>query len=164
MQKFDFQICHIPGKELYTADTLSRAPVAVADQDALKLQEEVETFISEVTHQLADRQLQEYCAKQAEDPVCSQVVEFSESQWPHKRLLLPQLIPYWKVKESFSVSNELLLFNDRIVIPEAMRKDVVRKLHEGHLGIEKCRQRLRTSVWWPNANKQVSDLIENCPE
>ena len=136
MQKFDFQICHIPGKKLYAADTLSRATVAVADQDALELQEEVETFISEVTHQLADRQLQEYCAKQAEDPVCSQVVEFSESQWPHKRLLLPQLIPYWKVKESFSVS----LLGERIFLGKQQASFVHRSHRYPGSNAERCRE------------------------
>ena len=33
--KFDYTVCHVPGKHLYTADTLSRAPVAGSDDDSL---------------------------------------------------------------------------------------------------------------------------------
>ena len=30
------------------------------------------------------------------------------------------------------------------------------------LGITKCRERARTSVWWPGMSKQVEDLVKNC--
>ena len=37
---------HVPGKNLHTADTLSRAPVSKGDDDSL--QEEVEAFVNGV--------------------------------------------------------------------------------------------------------------------
>ena len=38
LAKFDYSIHHVPGKELYTADTLSRAPTETSDkEDKVKL-------------------------------------------------------------------------------------------------------------------------------
>ena len=34
--------------------------------------------------------------------------------------------------------------------------------HEGHIGIVKCKDRLRGKVWWPNIDQDVSDLIAKC--
>lgn len=32
--------------------------------------------------------------------------------------------------------------NERIVIPEMLRKEILNKLHIGHMGIEKCKLRI----------------------
>ena len=42
--RYDYTIEHVPGKLLYTADTLSRSPVSVAELRELSLQEEAELF------------------------------------------------------------------------------------------------------------------------
>ena len=51
---------------------------------------------------------------------------------------------------------------NRLVIPVSMRLDVLDKLHEGHQGITKCRERAKTSVWWPGLSKQLEELVNNC--
>ena len=51
MAKFDYTIHHVPGKLLYAADTLSRAPTKTTNHGA-DLPEEVETFIDSVTESL----------------------------------------------------------------------------------------------------------------
>ena len=165
--RFDFTIRHVPGKLLYTADTLSRAPLAETDADSLELQEEVETFISEVTKQVLppteQQPLETYCQKQAEDPVCSKVMEYCKSGWPRKHLLQPELIPYWKLRSSLTMCNHLLLYN-RIIIPISLQKEVMKRIHEGHQGIERCRMRVRSSVWWPNISSQVTEMVKKCPK
>uniref|UniRef100_A0A3B1ISF7 Gypsy retrotransposon integrase-like protein 1 n=1 Tax=Astyanax mexicanus TaxID=7994 RepID=A0A3B1ISF7_ASTMX len=36
------------------------------------------------------------------------------------------------------------------------------KLHEGHQGVVKCRERARQSVWWPGLSQQLNELVLNC--
>ena len=47
LTKFDYHVCHVPGKLLFTADALSRAPMSETG-DGL-LQDEVESFVEGVT-------------------------------------------------------------------------------------------------------------------
>ena len=49
----------------------------------------------------------------------------------------------------------------RLVIPTIMHLDILDKLHEGHLGITKCHERAKRSVWWPGLSKQLEDMIQN---
>ena len=54
------------------------------------------------------------------------------------------------------------MYASRIVIPSALRQDVLEKLHEGHQGIVKCRRRAVQSVWWPGLSRNIKELIDNC--
>ncbi len=74
-----------------------------------------------------------------------------------------ELRAYWKAKESFSVGEGLLLFNSRIVVPSAMHREVLSKIHQGHQGIERCLLRARCSVWWPGITHHIKQLIQGCP-
>ena len=56
----------------------------------------------------------------------------------------------------------LLMKGNRLVIPVSMRLDVLDKLHEGHQGITKCRERAKTSFWWPGLSKKLEELVNNC--
>ena len=53
--------------------------------------------------------------------------------------------------------------DDRVIIPSALRLDVLDKIHTGHQGIQKYRERAKSGVWWPNLSKQIEDLVRECP-
>ncbi|XP_062512805.1 uncharacterized protein K02A2.6-like [Corticium candelabrum] len=164
LARYDFTIEHVPGKLLYTADTLSRAPLQEQITED-SLQDDVETFINEVVANLpttTDR-LQTYREAQARNATCAQVMQYSESQWPDKCPEETSLIPFWRVRSLLTVHNDLLLYNNRVVIPDELRKDVLTKIHEGHQGIVRCRQRAHTSVWWPRITQQIYQLVQQCP-
>ena len=44
----------------------------------------------------------------------------------------------------------------------SMQKEILQKLHDGHQGIQRCRLRAKTSVWWPGISKQINDVTEQC--
>ena len=52
----------------------------------------------------------------------------------------------------------ILLRGSRLVIPASLA-DVLDKLHSGHQGIAKCRQRARDSVWWPGIGRQLEGSV-----
>jgi hypothetical protein len=52
LMRYTFDIVHVPGKELYTADTLSRAPRATPEKSDLSLEQEVTSFVNHVIQYL----------------------------------------------------------------------------------------------------------------
>ena len=166
LSKFDYSIEHVPGKLMYTADTLSRAPVAMPGESCQKQQDENEMFVSAITEALpgSETRLQQYKKAQDLNPECKAVKEYCRRGWPQKHRVPDNLKKYWEARGLLTVHNDLLLYNGRIVIPEALQRETLRKIHEGHQGIGRCRMRIRESVWWPGVMSQMMEMIRQCPE
>ena len=50
----------------------------------------------------------------------------------------------------------------RIVIPLSMRQKVLGKVHDGHLGVNKCLDRAAATVWRPGTTTHIKLLINQC--
>ena len=58
----------------------------------------------------------------------------------------------------------MLLYQDRIIIPQTERIDVLKSIHEGHLGIYKCTERAKKAVWWPSLTKAIVEMVGHCTQ
>jgi hypothetical protein len=164
LARFDYDIAHVPGKLLYTADTLSRAPSSSEENDT-SLQNEAETMMEACIAHLpaSTEKLNEYSTQQAEDTVCSSIINYCQKGWPNKKDLSVEIHPYWKVRGKLTVDhNDLLLYGKRIVVPKALRTQTLQKIHTGHQGVERCRQRAQMSVWWPGISHEVETMVKQC--
>ena len=43
-----------------------------------------------------------------------------------------------------------------------MRPLIKEKIHKGHLGITKCRERARGNFYWPNMNADIERMVKSC--
>ena len=41
------------------------------------------------------------------------------------------------------------------IIPEALEDEVVKIAHKGHMGIVKCKEFLRSKIWFPKMVKRI---------
>ena len=87
---------------------------------------------------------------------------YCQNGWPGKHDIEPMIKPYWESRCSLTMCNNLLLFNDRIVVPLALQKETPDKIHEGHQGIDRRRVRAKSAVWWPGLSKQLIQKIQQC--
>ena len=55
-----------------------------------------------------------------------------------------------------------LMRGSRIVIPHSLRQDILKRIHTGHQGITKCRDKAKQSVWWPGLATELETLVKNC--
>ena len=43
-----------------------------------------------------------------------------------------------------------------------MRKKVLEQLHQAHMGIEKTKWRARATIFWPQINQQIENMVKKC--
>ena len=48
------------------------------------------------------------------------------------------------------------------VMPHSLQKDTLTNLLEGHLRLQKCRERAKSAVWWPSIGQQLQQKIIHC--
>lgn len=60
------------------------------------------------------------------------------------------------------MDGELALHRSRIVIPAALRKHTLARLHDSHRGIEATRRHVRQKVFWPGINADIKNTVEAC--
>ena len=167
LMRYQYSIHHSPGKSLYLADTLSRAPLQGVSVDEVEYltEQEVEKFVDSVVSGLpahSDR-LDKYRQAQAADPESAKLIEFCQSGWPSKHAIKGELKKYWQLQGELSTVQGLLLYGTRIVVPSSMRQETLEKIHSGHQGIVRCRLRVSSSVWWPGVSREVEEFIKSCP-
>ena len=83
--------------------------------------------------------------------------------WPKTIKEAPQEIqPYWTFHKELTIEDGLVLKGTRIVIPERKREEILKLIHDGHLGLNKCKMLAKETVYWPGMNEQLEQLILNC--
>ncbi|KAL5491281.1 hypothetical protein EMCRGX_G016538 [Ephydatia muelleri] len=164
LMRFKYTISHIPGKELVIANTLSRAPSNEVYQEEKEFRAEIQAYVDLVVRNIptSEPKMLEIKQAQQKDEICQKVIQYCQEGWPDKSLVKGEWKQFFHVASELSVEDGLLLRGNRIVIPMALRAPVLNRLHEGHLGINKCRDRARESVWWPGLNRELEVKISMC--
>ena len=162
MLRFDYTISHVPGKQLVIADVLSRAPSREPVESDLLLQQETRAFVNMIVNSLpaSEKRVEEIKLAQEQDEACRQMKQYCLQGWPNKGGVSLVVRPYHAVAAEISISEGLLLRGRRIIIPSSLRKEILQRLHMGHQGISKCRDRAKQSVWWPGLSSQLQDVVK----
>ncbi|KAI2646921.1 hypothetical protein H4Q32_027367 [Labeo rohita] len=91
------------------------------------------------------------------------VLRYIRNGWPEYLKSIPlNVSAYFKERGSLSETNGLVLRGRQIVIPESLRGDMLQRIHQGHQGLTKCRERYRGAVWWPGIASDVKRLVSSC--
>ncbi|CAC5383949.1 unnamed protein product [Mytilus coruscus] len=163
LQKYDFSLKYIPGKDLVVPDMLSRAPIKINTNN--EVENDIECFVNMVIRNtsMSDRNLEQITEETSKDDTLQTLTRLIIDCWPDEKNEVPkEVLEYWNFRDELSNVNGIILKGEKIIIPTSMRKNMLNKLHEGHFGIEKTRKLARDSIFWPGINAQITDFISKC--
>ena len=69
---------------------------------------------------------------------------------------------FYQVRGELSEMDGLVVRGSRIVVPTEMRKAILERIHDGHQGLGKCRERANQSVWWPRMCDEIATTVQQC--
>ncbi|UYV81644.1 K02A2.6-like, partial [Cordylochernes scorpioides] len=72
------------------------------------------------------------------------------------------LIPYLKRIDDFTILQECIFLENRMVIPKSLHERVLQLLHESHAGTNKMKMMARSSIWWPGMDSSIEIITKNC--
>ncbi len=65
-------------------------------------------------------------------------------------------------KAELSEHGGLVIKGSRIVVPRVMRKEILEKIHKGHQGLTKSRERAKESVRWSGISTEQKNAVMSC--
>ncbi|XP_071104778.1 uncharacterized protein [Haliotis cracherodii] len=148
LMRYSYIVFHTLGKNLTVADTLSRAPVVeIPLRTEKKLEEKTEMYVEMVIRHLpaSDAKLQQISTEQHSE--YSRIFSFVKNGWLAYHSLQEEEKRLYRFRNNLTVVNGLLLKDNRLVIPKTLRPEMMEKIHAGHQGIRKCRERAQTLLW-----------------
>jgi hypothetical protein len=110
-----------------------------------------------------ENKLQEIKQETSKDNILTEIANYTINGWPKDRHnALEDTKKYWSFREDISLINGILYKGQRIIIPQSMQKEVKKRLHQAHQGIEKTKLQARETVYWMNINKDIEDMVKTC--
>ena len=103
LMRYDYEIKHVSGKLLHTADALSRAPLKdTINPNEMCETKEIEFHMSSVisTLPVSDSNLTTFSQEQAEESVCCKLILFCRIGWPNKSSLPSCMNPTGSFEET----------------------------------------------------------------
>ena len=91
------------------------------------------------------------------------LVTYTTHAWPEKHLIPTDLLPYYTHHSDITFHEGILLKTEQIIVPTTLQAKMKSLIHQGHLGTENCKKRLRQSLLWPLMNSEIEDMIKTCP-
>ena len=99
----------------------------------------------------------------SKDPTLKKLKDYVLNGWPNNKSQVdPAVRPYFSFRDEITIYQDVLLKGDRIIVPTTLRNEMRQKIHHGHLGIEKCKARARSTLYWPGMANEIVDIVSNC--
>ena len=151
---------YTPGKELYVADTLSRAylpnesvPASVA---AISEASSAENLA------MSANRLKRLRTASRKDASLQHVAKLVQKGWPARHEVTDIAMPYYSVRSLLTLDNDLLFKDNQLVVPSSMRDEMMDCAHKSHGGIGACLRRMRECIFWPGMSKNMKERISTC--
>ena len=118
----------------------------------------IHTFFKQIP--IKEKRMEHIQQELLQDEELSILMQIIENGWPENQKDAPvSTNPYWNYRDELVVNNGLILKGERVVIPKALRPEMLRQLHLSHLGIVKTKEGARTVMFWPNITGDIEKMI-----
>ena len=179
LQDYDLKVTYIPGRDMHIADFLSRSPLPIPPVNdtpisecvfkTTKLMCESELFsdfenVNSSEFLCASEDARERIRSAMSDDLTLLTLRKIVLQgWPDTKTDVPNSVcEYWNIKDEISVHDGLLFRGSRVIVPKALRTDMVNQIHSGHLGMEACLRRARDILYWPGMQSDIRHSVRHC--
>jgi RNase H-like domain found in reverse transcriptase/Integrase zinc binding domain len=154
LSAYRYTIKYRKGVDIGLPDYLSRNP----EKEGSKVTEVIATFreIDEVP--LCHRDI---ARATEEDKILREVRRNVQHGWPEK-WKDDALQPYYVRRNDLSIEQNCVLWGQRVLVPAALQKEILKLLHSQHNGIVRMKLLARSCCWWPKMDNDIEMTAKTC--
>ena len=186
--RYNFKIEHCPGKMHLGADALSRYPVSDSTISSIVLQDlcreeinmsyeyeqEMESLATSAVQALNELgegismtpnvvtiDMIENAGKS--DPGYMALLSQTQQGFPESKFKChPDIKCFWDKRHSLTTYRNVVVSDDKLVIPKALRKTILYALHSAHQGCDGMLARANNCVYWPQMRQSILNFRASC--
>jgi hypothetical protein len=170
------ETAHLPGKSNLAADATSRHPspssnvevniINITDMAELATLASIRCDAEEIST-ISWQSISQ--ATQVDQRMHS-LLETVCAGFPENARHLPHAAPFWRYRDSLYISDGVILYEDRMVVPPSLCKQVLKGLHAAYQGVLTMEMQACAIVFWPGMTENIHkaraacvDCIQNAP-
>ena len=96
------------------------------------------------------------------DSMLKQLKEYVKFGFPNRNNIDPIVAEFMHVKDDLTMLDDVLMYRNRVIIPNVMKKSVLTQLHAGHHGVQAMKNEARRYVYWPRIDQDIEDVTKQC--
>ncbi len=160
-----FRIAYMPGKTNHAADATSRHPSPYTDVSMLLFEDYSESCIaasiSRDAEQITTIPWSLLAQETSKDPVLSDLLSAIAEEFKHD---YPSISAYMRYRDSLYITDGVVLYKDRVIVPSSLRRSVLEGLHSAHQGVSSMELRALSIVFWPGITDDIHSTRSGCRE
>ena len=160
LQPYDLDVHNMPGKYMYLVE---RYPVQ--GESSAELGDELSRIVHSLVLNIpvSARKLSEIRQATEHDPTLRKVKDLIVTGWPKSRKSVPAEVQnVWNIRDELHVAEYIIFVGEKVLISAKLRQQMLRLVHESHMGAEKYKARARTVMYWPGMSKDIEDEVPKC--
>ena len=96
-----------------------------------------------------------------QDPVLSELVKAINEEFQGSYQRLDQFMRY---KQTLFIQDGVIIYQDRVVIPQSLRYSVLDTLHAAHQGVSSMQMHAQAIVFWPGISQDIVEKRNKCAD
>ena len=159
-----FEIAYMPGNTNSAADAASRHPTLSACQSLAMIEDDeaeelMNAAIAKDLREAMTVTWDQMAVATKNDAVLATIIRHLEDG---TTISEPMLSHYIRYRDSLYIHNNVVMYQDRVVVPELLRPAILQNLHSAHQGVSSMEQRAHSIVFWPGMTRDIRKVRSEC--
>ncbi|KAL1458772.1 hypothetical protein WDU94_008888 [Cyamophila willieti] len=166
LQKYDLKVVYKSGKEMYIADTLSRAACSSqCDELEKSLESDLAVHCNFFINSLnvSEEKFESIRQETIKDDCLKYVIKYFQEGWPkHKKQVHRLAQEFYPFRNEIHVLDNVVFKDTSIVIPKKLQKEMLEKIHTSHMGVARSKNLVKGIIFWPRIWDEIKITCQNC--
>ena len=158
LSTYDFEVKYRKGAINYEADALSRLPIQ--GETGINSGEEESNIIKKIVEEFP-LDFDKLGKETQKDELLNELYRNIKFGWG-KNNILPEMKYYFANNHGLSIFGDCIMYLNRVIVPEKFRKEILKVLHEGHMGIVRMKHLARRYVYWRKIDDDIEKTVKLC--
>jgi hypothetical protein len=158
---YRLNVKYLPGKYMFIADFMSRTGIKTKTIEDQTMKDFIHTLGS-TDISMSEPMLKDFQNKTKSDETLMSVTSYLYEGWPDMKEMHGDMKHMYRLRNDLQLSNGLIYYGTRLIVPTTLRRLVLSRLHETHLGSSKMLSLVDQFYYWPGIYSDVRNLVLSC--